>query len=150
MKILVINGPNLNLLGVREPSIYGKRDYQELERTIEEYCEKQGIDVTVLQSNSEGEIIDFIHFAMNNFDGIVINPAAYTHYSYAIADAIGSVDIPAVEVHLSDISKREDFRKISVTKEKCIAQVFGKGFDGYLEAIEILKKHLKSDSGDKK
>ena len=143
MKILVINGPNLNLLGIREPEIYGNKTFADLENMIESYGEEKGIEVTSLQSNSEGEIIDYIHYALGNYDGIVINPGAYTHYSYAIADAISAVSIPTVEVHISDINKREEFRKISVTKASCITQISGHGFEGYLEAIDYLMEYLK-------
>ena len=138
MKIMVINGPNLNMLGIREPDIYGSQTLSDLESIIEKYCEENMIEVVALQSNSEGEIIDFIHHAFGNYDGIVINPGAYTHYSYAIADAISSVMIPTVEVHISDINKREEFRKISVTKASCVKQIAGHGFDGYIEAISFL------------
>lgn len=142
MKILVINGPNLNLLGIREPEIYGNKTFADLENMIESYGEEKEVEVTSLQSNSEGEIIDYIHYALGNYDGIVINPGAYTHYSYAIADAISAVSIPTVEVHISDINKREEFRKISVTKASCINQISGHGFEGYLEAIDYLIEHL--------
>jgi len=139
MKILVINGPNLNLLGIREPDIYGKQTFSDLENLIENYGEEKNIEVTSLQSNSEGEIIDYIHYALGNYDGIVINPGAYTHYSYAIADAISGVSIPTVEVHISDINKRDDFRKISVTKAGCIAQISGHGDKGYYMALDRLR-----------
>ncbi len=145
MKIMVINGPNLNLLGIREPEIYGNRTFSDLEEMIESYCENKGIEVVSLQSNSEGEIIDFIHHALGNYDGIVINPGAYTHYSYAIADAISGVMIPTVEVHISDINKREEFRRISVTKASCISQITGHGFDGYIEAIDYLCDYLQKN-----
>ena len=138
LKIMVINGPNLNMLGVREPDVYGAKSYADLESYIEEYCVQKGIDVTVLQSNSEGEIIDFIHHSMGNFDALVINPGAYTHYSYAIRDALSSVPVPAVEVHLSNIHKREEFRHTSVTATSCIGQISGLGFHGYTLAIDYL------------
>ncbi len=145
MKIMVINGPNLNLLGVREPEIYGNQTFSDLEEMIESYCEGKGIEVVSLQSNSEGEIIDFIHHALGNYDGIVINPGAYTHYSYAIADAISSVMVPTVEVHISDIDKREEFRRISVTKASCVNQIKGHGFDGYIEAIDFLCEYCQKN-----
>lgn len=149
LKIMVINGPNLNMLGVREPQVYGNRSYIDLENYIEEYCSKNNIDVTVLQSNSEGEIIDFIHHANGNFDGMVINPGAYTHYSYAIRDALASVTLPAVEVHLSNIHKREEFRHKSVTAPSCVGQIAGLGFRGYLLAIDFLAEEAKvSDKQD--
>ena len=106
-KIMIINGPNLNLLGIREPGVYGDQSYSDLEAYIEDYAEKIGDEATVLQSNSEGEIIDFIHHALGNYDGIIINPGAYTHYSYAIHDALSSINIPAIEVHISNIHNRE-------------------------------------------
>lgn len=139
-KIMVINGPNLNMLGVREPQIYGEKTYSDLENYIEEYCQENSIDVTVLQSNGEGELIDFIQHSQGNFDGIVINPGAYTHYSYAIRDALASVETPAVEVHLSNIHTREKFRHTSVTAPSCIGQITGLGFRGYLLAIDYLTK----------
>ncbi len=142
MKILVINGPSLNLLGIREPEIYGSKTFADLENMIENYGDEKGIEITSLQSNSEGEIIDYIHYALGNYDGIVINPGAYTHYSYAFADAISAVSIPTVEVHISDINKREEFRRISVTKASCITQISGHGFEGYLEAIDYLIEYL--------
>lgn len=138
IKIMVLNGPNLNMLGIREPEVYGNRTYSDLESYIEDYCEKKGVEVTVLQSNGEGELIDFIHHALGVYDGIVINPGAYTHYSYAIHDALNSVNVPAIEVHLSNIHSREDFRHKSVTAPACIGQVSGLGFRGYLLAIDYL------------
>ena len=139
MKIVVINGPNLNFLGIREKGIYGTTDYAGLVKMIEEKAAKEGNDITVFQSNHEGAIIDRIQEAyFDGTEGIVINPGAYTHYSYAIRDALASVDIPKVEVHISDITKREEFRKISVTKEVCDTQIYGHGLNGYLEAIDYL------------
>lgn len=144
LKIMVINGPNLNMLGIREPEVYGNHTYADLEAYIEEYGEKCGIEVAVLQSNSEGELIDFIHHTLGNFDGIVINPGAYTHYSYAIHDALASVEVPAVEVHLSNIHKREEFRHTSVTAPACVGQITGLGFRGYLLAIDYLLEEVSS------
>lgn len=144
-KIMVINGPNLNMLGIREPGVYGNQSYTDLEAYIENYAEEHGMEATVLQSNSEGEIIDFIHHALGNFDGIVINPGAYTHYSYAIHDALSSVNIPAVEVHISNIHKREEFRHKSVTAPACIGQICGLGFRGYTLALDYLKDTVKSN-----
>ncbi len=138
MKIMVINGPNLNMLGIREPEQYGDKSYSELEKFIEEYFDEKNVEGVVLQSNSEGEIIDFIHHAYGNYDAIVINPAAYTHYSYAIFDALKAVNLPAVEVHLSDIFSREDFRKQSVVAPACIKQISGLGFEGYKCAVDLL------------
>lgn len=140
MNILIINGPNLNMLGIREPEIYGKSTYQDLEKLILDYASKSGDYIEIKQSNYEGEIIDFIQQAYSKYEGIIINPAAYTHTSIAILDALKSVGIPYVEVHISDINKREEFRKISYIRESAKASVIGKGFDGYIEAIEILKR----------
>lgn len=141
-KIMVINGPNLNMLGIREPGVYGNKSYADLEAYIEDYAAKIDMEATVLQSNSEGEIIDFIHHALGNYDGIVINPGAYTHYSYAIHDALSSVNIPAIEVHISNIHKREEFRRKSVTAPACIGQICGLGFRGYLLALDYLKEEV--------
>ena len=137
---MVINGPNLNMLGIREPNVYGCQSYSDLEAYIESYAGKLGIEATVLQSNSEGEIIDFIHHALGNYDAIIINPGAYTHYSYAIHDALSSVNLPTVEVHLSNIHKREEFRHKSVTAPACIGQICGLGFRGYTLAIDYLNE----------
>lgn len=147
-KIMVINGPNLNMLGIREPGVYGSKSYADLEAYIEDYATKIGVEATVLQSNSEGEIIDFIHHALGNYDGIVINPGAYTHYSYAIHDALSSVNIPAIEVHISNIHKREEFRHKSVTAPACTGQIAGLGFRGYLLALDYLKEELKATDED--
>lgn len=138
MKILVINGPNLNMLGIREPSVYGNQSYQFLCDMINEHCNKKGIDVTVFQSNHEGAIVDEIQKALYVYDGIVINPAAYTHTSVAILDALKAVSIPTVEVHISDVSKREDFRQISHVRHACVKSIIGHGFNGYIEAIDFL------------
>ena len=139
MKILVINGPNLNFLGIREKGIYGTADYKALVNMIEEKGKETESEVSVFQSNHEGAIIDRIQEAyFDGTEGIVINPGAYTHYSYAIRDALASVEIPKVEVHISDITQREEFRKISVTKEVCEKQIYGHGLNGYLEAMDYL------------
>ncbi len=138
MRILVINGPNLNMLGIREPDIYGKGTYANLCDCIQRSAERLGIEADIFQSNSEGAIVTRIQEALGTYDAIIINPAAYTHYSIAILDALKAVALPAVEVHLSDISAREDFRRVSVTRDACIAQISGKGFAGYAEAMEIL------------
>ena len=145
MKIMVINGPNINMLGVREPDIYGNTGYQQLEKMIEDYAAERGAEAIVLQSNGEGEIIDFIHHALTSCDGIVINPGAYTHYSYAILDALKSVDLPAVEVHISNIHKREEFRRRSVTAAGCVGQICGLGLRGYLLAIDYLLNEVNAD-----
>jgi len=138
MKILVLNGPNLNLLGTREPGIYGNSTYNDLKKMIEDHCEKKNIYVEIKQTNHEGVLVDEIQNALGNFDGIVINPAAYTHTSVAILDAAKAVNLPMVEVHISDVSKREDFRQISYIRSACIKTIAGKGFRGYLEAIDFL------------
>ena len=139
MKILVINGPNLNFLGIREKGVYGTTDYAGLVKMIEDKGKETGNDISVFQSNHEGVIIDRIQEAyFDGTEGIVINPGAFTHYSYAIRDALASVEIPKVEIHISDITQREEFRKISVTKEVCQKQIYGHGLNGYLEAIEYL------------
>lgn len=142
MKILVINGPNINMLGIREPSIYGDRDYPALLAFIGKTADEEGIEVECYQSNHEGDIVDKIQAALNNFDGIVINPAAYTHTSVAILDALKAVCIPAVEVHISDISKRDDFRQISYAGMACIKTYAGLGFEGYRQAMLYLKDYL--------
>ena len=142
MKFLILNGPNLNLLGLREPEIYGNRNYAALEAFCQTCCKDHGIDCEVFQSNHEGVLVDKIQAAYGVFDGIVINPAAYTHTSVAILDALKAVGIPAVEVHLSDVSKREDFRQVSYAGMACIKTYTGYGFDGYKMAIEYLKAHL--------
>ena len=138
MKILVINGPNLNMLGIREPSVYGNSTYSDLCNSINDYAKKLGVEVEIYQSNHEGDLVDKIQSAYNKADGIVINPAAYTHTSVALLDALKAVAIPAVEVHISDVSKREDFRQISFVRSYCFATISGHGFNGYLEAIDLL------------
>ena len=138
MKLLVINGPNLNMLGIREPQHYGSRTYAQLCSMIEKHCEEKGIEVEIYQSNHEGDLVDRIQQAYGVYDGIVINPAAYTHTSVALLDAVKSVGIPTVEVHISDVREREDFRQVSYIRLGCIGTVMGKGFDGYVEALEML------------
>lgn len=139
MKILVINGPNLNFLGIREKSVYGNQDYQYLLDMIEKKAKETGNEITVFQSNHEGAIIDRIQEAyFDGTQGIVINPGAYTHYSYAIRDALASITVPKVEIHISDITKREEFRKVSVTAPVCNKQIYGQGLDGYLQAIDFV------------
>lgn len=143
MKLLIINGPNLNMLGLREPAVYGDQSYSALCELIKKTCDKENIEYKIFQSNHEGAIVDEIQKAYGDFDGIVINPAAYTHTSIAILDALKAVSLPTVEVHLSDISKREEFRHhsyVSLAAEKTIC---GKGFEGYTEAILYLKEKLK-------
>lgn len=140
MRILVINGPNINMLGIREPDIYGKNTYADLCRMITDYAAEKGVEVKLFQSNHEGDIVDEIQAALGNFDGIVINPAAYTHTSVAILDALKSVALPAVEIHISDVSAREDFRQISYAGMACEKSFIGLGFEGYLRGIDYLIK----------
>ena len=138
MKILVINGPNLNMLGIREPDHYGKETYADLIKKIEYHCAQKGVDVELFQSNHEGDLVDKIQDAYQNVDGIVINPGAYTHTSIAILDAVKAVGIPTVEVHISKVEQREDFRQISYIRLACVKTITGHGTDGYLEAIDFL------------
>ena len=142
MKILVINGPNLNMLGIREPDIYGKQDFAALEAFIRQAADECGAQVELFQSNHEGAIVDAIQAAYGTADGIVINPAAYTHTSVAILDALKAVALPAVEVHLSDVSAREPFRQISYAGMACVKTYMGLGFEGYRQAILYLKQYL--------
>lgn len=138
MRLLVINGPNLNMLGVREPDIYGKNTYADLCGMIESYAAEKGVEVKLFQSNHEGAIVDEIQAALGRFDGIIINPAAYTHTSVAILDALKAVALPAVEIHISDVSARESFRQISYAGMACEKSFIGLGFEGYLRAIDYL------------
>ena len=138
MKILVINGPNINMLGIREPDIYGKSTYKDLVEMIQAHADKKGVDVEFYQSNHEGDIVDKIQQAYANTDGIVINPAAYTHTSVAILDALKSVGIPTVEVHISKVEERESFRQTSYVSLVAKKTITGKGFDGYIEALDEL------------
>lgn len=139
MKILVINGPNINMLGIREPDQYGRESYADLCKKIEAHCEKKGVDFEIYQSNHEGALVDKIQQAyFNATDGIVINPGAYTHTSIALLDAVKSVSIPTVEVHISKVEEREDFRQVSYIRAACIKTITGQGTDGYLMAIDAL------------
>ena len=138
MKILVINGPNLNMLGIREPDHYGRETYADLVAKIERHCNEKGIDVEQYQSNHEGDLVDKIQSAYKNADGIVINPGAYTHTSIAILDAVKAVGIPTVEVHISKVEEREDFRQISYVRLACVKTITGHGTNGYIEAIDFL------------
>lgn len=142
MKILVINGPNINMLGIREPGIYGRDSYADLLALIERTAAEETIEIEHFQSNHEGAIVDRIQSAYRIFDGIVINPAAYTHTSVAILDALKAVQIPAVEVHISDVDAREPFRQISYAGMYCEKTIKGHGIDGYREAILYLKQHI--------
>ncbi len=141
MKILVINGPNLNMLGIREPGIYGKQSFADLLALLEQTAREEGLEIQQYQSNHEGCLVDKIQEAYGKFDGIVINPAAYTHTSVAILDALKAVSIPAVEVHISDVDTRESFRQISYAGLACVKTIKGHGLDGYREAIVYLKAH---------
>ena len=138
MKILVLNGPNLNMLGVREPHLYGNATYKELCNDIAAHATRIGVEVEIYQSNHEGELVDKIQAAYGCVDGIVINPAAYTHTSVALLDALKAVGIPTVEVHISDVSLREDFRQVSYIRPYCIKTIMGYGFAGYLMAMDAL------------
>lgn len=138
MNILVINGPNINMLGIREPDIYGRETFEDLCNKIENYAREKNINVKLYQSNHEGDLVDEIQAAYQKFDGIVINPGAYTHTSVALLDAVKAVGIKTVEVHISDVASREDFRQISYIRKAAIATVAGLGTDGYLKAVDIL------------
>ena len=138
MKILVINGPNLNMLGIREPDLYGADTYEKLCALIETHAKEKGIEVEIFQSNHEGDLVDFIQQCYQNVDGIVINPAAYTHTSVAILDAVKAVGIPTCEVHISDVNAREEFRRVSYIRAACVLTISGHGTDGYLEAMDHL------------
>ena len=145
MKILVINGANLNMLGVREPELYGRQTYADLVEVLERRAAELGVELAVIQSNHEGDLVDAIQAAYPDTDGIIINPGGYTFTSVAILDALKAVDIPTVEVHLTDLSTREDFRQRSYIRSACLTNCMGKGFDSYLEALDLLV----SRSGDK-
>ncbi len=145
MRILVLNGPNLNLLGVREPEIYGRRDYAALERFIREAAAELDAEVEIFQSNHEGVLVDRIQQALGVFDGIVMNPAAYTHTSVALLDALKAVALPAVEVHLSDVSAREPFRQVSYAGMACLKTYAGLGFEGYRQALRFLAAYLRGE-----
>ncbi|MDD6309290.1 MAG: type II 3-dehydroquinate dehydratase [Clostridia bacterium] len=138
MKIMVINGPNLNMLGIREPAIYGKTTYNDLCALIKEHCRQNHIDVELYQSNHEGDLVDKIQSTYNTFDGIVINPGAYTHTSIAILDAVKAVGVPTVEVHISDVDSREPFRSVSYIRFACEKTISGRGLQGYIDAIDYL------------
>ena len=141
MKIMVINGPNLNMLGIREPKHYGKETYSDLLRKIQRHADERGVTVAFRQSNHEGDLVDYIQSTYGEFDGIVINPGAYTHTSIAILDAVKAVGVPTCEVHISDVNAREDFRKQSYIRAACVLTVSGHGTDGYLEAMDYLIEH---------
>lgn len=149
MKLLILNGPNLNLLGTREPDIYGRASYDDLCKLIYEHAAAVGCEAEVFQSNHEGTLIDAIQAAQAGYSGIIINPGAYAHYSYAIYDALRAVDVPAVEVHLTDITAREPFRAVSVTAAACVKTICGHGMQGYVEAMDYLRENA-PDKGEKK
>lgn len=140
MKLLVLNGPNLNMLGIREPDLYGSESFAALCRRLTEYGEEYGVEIEQYQSNHEGDLVDRIQAAYGNTDGIVINPGAYTHTSVALLDALKAVSIPAIEVHISDVSAREDFRQISYVRAACEKMISGHGIDGYFEALDYLRE----------
>lgn len=144
MKILVLNGPNINMLGVREPDIYGKENFATLQKKVQEHADARGVTVRMVQTNHEGVLVDEIQQTYRKYQGIVINPGAYTHTSIAILDAVKAVGVPTVEVHISDVSKREDFRQISYIRAACIATIAGHGIDGYLEAMDLLIEHCEA------
>jgi len=141
-RFLVVNGPNLNLLGTREPDVYGRTTLKDIEHMVSEHADEIGVSVDFCQSNHEGALIDTIQQADGRYDGVVFNPGAYTHYSYALRDAVAAVSVPVVEIHISDIARREDFRHVSVIEPACIDQVKGQGPRGYLVALDRLVDHL--------
>ena len=145
MKLLVLNGPNINMLGIREPGVYGSQSYAELLRLLDLWAGELGIEMEHYQSNHEGCLVDKIQAAYGNFDGIVINPAAYTHTSIAILDAVKAVGIPTVEVHISKVEQREDFRRISYVRKACIKTIMGQGLDGYRQAMIFLTEVLSAE-----
>ncbi len=142
MKILVLNGPNINLLGKREPDVYGKKDYDALCEYVSKQAELMGIKADLMQNNVEGELVNILHEADSKYDGVVINPGAYTHYSIALKDAISGISVPVVEVHLSNIHAREEFRKTSVTASACIGQISGFGFTSYSLGMTAVKDYI--------
>ena len=143
MKLLILNGPNINMLGVREPDVYGRETYASLCQIVRQHAETLGVDVELYQSNHEGDLVDKIQQAYGNTDGIVFNPAAYTHTSVALLDALKAVSIPTVEVHISDVSQRENFRQVSFVRAACIATIAGHGLQGYPEAMDLLAEALR-------
>lgn len=145
-RVLVMHGPNLNLLGTREPDVYGSQTLSDIEALVSERAVELGVEVTFFQSNHEGALIDRLHAAIGREDGVVLNPAAYTHYSYALRDAIAATGLPVVEVHLSDITAREPFRAVSVTAPACIGQVMGLGAKSYTTGLDVLVEHLQKGS----
>ena len=146
MKVYIVNGPNLNMLGIREPDIYGRQTYEDLVNELTAYCAEKGVEPIFVQSNHEGEIIDELHLARKNFDGVIINAGAYTHYSYAIRDAISAIKIPVVEVHMSNIHSRDEFRHTSVIATVCMGQICGFGKNSYLMAVDSLHYYWKESA----
>ena len=144
MKFLVLNGPNLNMLGIRQPHIYGTTTYAQLEDILNEHASSIGVELTVRQSNHEGTLVDWIQEARTVYDGIIINPAAYTHTSVALLDALEAVELPAVEVHISDVTKREAFRQVSYVRQACVNTIMGHGIAGYTEAMSFLKEYCQT------
>ena len=140
MKLLVLNGPNLNMLGIREPDVYGRRTYRDLVGLIQKHARETGVFAAVFQTNSEGSLVTAVQRAYGRYDGLVINPAAYTHTSVALLDAVKAVGIPTAEVHISDVSKREGFRQVSYVRQAAVLTVSGHGFEGYLEAMDFLRE----------
>ena len=141
-KVLVLHGPNINLTGIREPGTYGKQTLEQINKSIGQLAQQLGVACDIFQSNHEGELIDLLHRALTDYDGILLNAGAYTHYSYAIRDALASITVPKVEIHISNIMEREDFRKVSVTAPVCDKQIYGHGLNGYLEAIDFVLEKL--------
>lgn len=144
MKVLVLNGPNLNMLGIRQPHIYGTTTYAQLEDLLQKHASSIGVELTIRQSNHEGTLVDWIQEARTVYDGIIINPAAYTHTSVALLDALEAVELPAVEVHISDVTKREAFRQISYVRQACVNTIMGHGIAGYTEALSFLKEYCQT------
>ena len=140
MKFLILNGPNINMLGVRQPEIYGRRSYDDLAALVSAHAREIGVEIELRQSNHEGELVDLIQSAYRRVDGLIINPAAYTHTSVAIADAVAAVGVPTVEVHISDVTKREAFRQVSYLRPYCVKTIMGRGIEGYAEAMDFLKE----------
>ena len=147
MKILVLNGPNLNMLGIREPDVYGRRTYRDLVDLIHRHARETGVFAAVYQTNSEGALVTAVQKAYGRYDALVINPAAYTHTSVALLDAVKAVGIPTAEVHISDVSKREDFRQVSYVRQAAVLTVAGHGFDGYTEAMDYLRERYEAEAG---
>lgn len=142
MDLLIINGPNMNMLGLREPEVYGNQTFKDLEKYIKDVCAEEGINCTLFQSNNEGDIVTTIQRAYGLYDGIIINPAAYTHYSISILDALKAINIPYIEVHLTDIFAREEYRKVSITGQNSVKIIVGLGFESYKVAIKDMKEYL--------